>query len=148
MQQFLLAANGDGGMMGMLPMFAIMIAIFYFLIIRPQKKREKQAKEMREALEIGDEVLAAGGIIGRVVSISKDNDSILIESGSANTKLRIAKAAIQTNITSTERLRERQAEAAKAAAEERDRKKGKKSKDEDTSAADEREKELQKKLDQ
>ena len=143
MQQFLLFfGGGEGGFGDILPMLLMMVAIFYFLIIRPQKKRERQAKEMRESLEVGDEILTIGGILGRVVSMRED--SILIESGSANTKLRITRGAVQTNVSSTERLRERQAEAAKSAAEERDRKKS--GKDKDMSAAEQREKELQKKL--
>ena len=130
-------------MMDILPMIVLMVAVFYFLIIRPQKKREKQAKEMRESLEIGDEILTIGGVLGRVVSIKED--SLLIESGSANTKLLIVKGAIQTNITGQEKLRERQA----AAAEERERQKGKKGKGDGTNAmaaAEQREKELEKKL--
>ena len=129
-------------MMDILPMMLIMVAIFYFLLIRPQKKREKAAKEMRESLEIGDEILTIGGVLGRVVNIKED--TLLIESGSANTKLLIVKGAIQTNVTGQDRLRERQA----AAAEERAKQKGKKSDDVSTSAAEQREKELQKKLDQ
>ena len=134
--------------MDILPMMLIMVGIFYFLLIRPQKKRERQAKEMRASLEIGDEVLTIGGILGRVVSIKDDSDTILIESGSANTKLRITKGAIQTNLTGQEKLRERQAEAAKAAADERERKKGGRGRDgaDAMAAAEQREKELQKKM--
>ena len=148
MQQFLLmfgGGEGGGGFGDILPMLLVMVAVFYFLIIRPQKKRERQAKEMRESLEIGDEILTIGGVLGRVVSIK--DDSLLIESGSANTKLRIVKGAIQTNITGQEKLRERQA----AAAEEREKQRGKKGKDDGAdamSAAEKREKELEKKLDQ
>lgn len=132
----------------MLPMMLLMVAIFYFMLIRPQRKKEKAAKEMREAVEIGDEILTIGGILGRVASIR--DDSVLIESGSANTKLRITKTAIQTNVSATERLRERHAEAAKAAAEEKERKKAQKGKGDDAalSSAAEREKELEKKLGQ
>jgi len=147
MQEFMLAA-GEGGTGSMMMMILPMIAIFYFLLIRPQKKREKAAKEMRDSLEVGDEILTVGGILGRVVSLREDSDSILIESGSANTKLRIAKSAIQTNITGQEKVRERQAAQAQSAAEERERKKGGKGKDVDAmKAAEDREKELQKKMD-
>lgn len=147
MQNFFLAAEGGGMFEFMLPLI-LMVAIFYLLLIRPQKKREKQAKEMRSTLEVGDEVLTVGGILGRVVSVK--DDSLLIESGSANTKLRITKAAIQANITAAERMRERQAEMAKTAAEEKESKKGgKKSGRKDDAAvvaAKDREKELEKKL--
>ena len=148
MQEYLLMfGGGEGGFGDILPMLLIMVGIFYFLIIRPQKKRERAAKDMRESLEVGDEILTIGGILGRVVSMRED--SILIESGSANTKLRITKAAVQTNITGQEKMRERQMAAAQSAADERDRRrgKGKKDRDEDSlAAAEAREKELEKKM--
>ena len=144
MQQYLLATGGfDLGLM--MPM-VLMVAIFYLLLIRPQRKRDKQAKEMRNSLEVGDEILTIGGILGRVVNIRED--SLLIESGSANTKIRITKGAVQANITAQENAAERQKAAQQAANEEKQRKKGKGN--DDTSAlaaAEEKEKELEKKLD-
>ena len=136
-------------MFGMMMPLILMVAIFYFLLIRPQKRREKQARDMRAALEVGDEILTIGGILGRVVSISKEGESLLIESGSANTKLRITKGAVQANITAQENAQERQKAAMQAAAEERERRKAAKGKGSDDavlSAAADREKELEKKL--
>jgi len=91
-----------------LPLILI-VAVFYFLMIRPQKKREKQTQEMRSKLEVGDEIITVGGIVGRVVSIK--DDTLVIETGTDRSKLRIAKWAIQTNNTATEKAeQERTAE--------------------------------------
>ena len=139
-------------MMDFMMPLVLMVAIFYLLLIRPQKKREKQAKDMRSNLEVGDEILTVGGILGRVVNMR--DDSILIESGSANTKLRITKTAVQANLTAQERMQERQQAAAAAAAEAKGKKKSEKTgdaKDTDAqtmAAAQEREKELEKKMEQ
>jgi len=113
MQELLLAQEG-GGLMSTLPMLLVMAGIFYFLIIRPQKKREKQAKEMRDSLEVGDEILTVGGILGRVVSIREESDSLLIETGSANTKIRISRGAVQSNLSALEK-QEKEKEAKQAA---------------------------------
>ena len=63
-------ATGDGG--GMLPLvfIVVMFAIFYFLLIRPQAKRQKELKAMIQALEKGDEVVTTGGLIGKITDIS------------------------------------------------------------------------------
>lgn len=87
---------------------ALIIVVFYFLLIRPQKKRDNEAKAMRENIQIGDEILTIGGIVGIVVK--KTEDTVVIETGGDKSKLRIKIAAIQENITLTEK-----AKAAKAA---------------------------------
>lgn len=71
--------------------------MFYFFMIRPQKKREKEVEKMRSSIEVGDEIVTSGGIIGRVVSIRED--TIVIETGSDRSKIRIARWAIQQNNT-------------------------------------------------
>ncbi len=78
-------------------MLVLIIVLFYFFIIRPQKKQEKKEKEMREALEIGDEVVTNGGIVGIVFSIK--DDTIVIETGSDRSKIRVMKWAIAKNLT-------------------------------------------------
>ena len=75
----------------------IMVALFYFMLIRPQKKKEKAEKLMRENLQIGDEILTIGGIYGRVISLKED--TIVIESKSDHSKLTIARWAMQQNLT-------------------------------------------------
>ncbi len=65
------AAGGENALMGMLPII-LMFVILYFLMIRPQMKRQKEHRNMVAALAKGDEVITAGGIVGRVVDV-KDN---------------------------------------------------------------------------
>ena len=75
--------GNNGGFMGMLMTFGPMILLFvafYFLLIRPQQKKEKEVQKMRQSLEVGDEVITIGGIIGRVVSLKEDN--VVLETGS------------------------------------------------------------------
>lgn len=55
-----------------IPMVLILV-VFYFFLIRPQKKREKETQEMRNSLEVGDEIVTVGGIIGTVVSMREDH---------------------------------------------------------------------------
>ena len=71
----------------------IIIVLFYFLLIRPQRKRDKQERDMRNSIEIGDEISTIGGFIGRVVSIK--DDVLVIESSSDRTKLKIYRWAIR-----------------------------------------------------
>ena len=80
----------------LLPLVLIFV-VFYFMLIRPQKKREKAVQQMRSSLEVGDEIVTAGGIIGRVVSIK--DDTLVIETGSDRSKIRIARWAVQANNT-------------------------------------------------
>ena len=77
----------------MLPL-VLVIVIMYFMLIRPQKKKEKETAKMRNNLQVGDEIVTAGGIVGRVVSLRED--TLLIETGSNNTKIRIKRWAIQS----------------------------------------------------
>jgi len=88
------------GMMEMLISFLPMILIFvvmWFILIRPQKKREKEAQQMRNNVQVGDEVTTVGGIVGRVVSLRED--TVVIETGSDRDKIRIKRWAIQSNET-------------------------------------------------
>jgi preprotein translocase subunit YajC len=70
----------------------LMVVLLYFMIYRPQKKQEKRDTEMRNNLEIGDQVTTIGGIIGRVVAIK--DDTFVLETGSDRVKLRFAKTAV------------------------------------------------------
>ena len=71
----------------------ILIVLFYFLLIRPQCKRDKAEREMRNSIEVGDEISTIGGFIGRVVSIK--DDVLVIESSNDRTKLKIYRWAIR-----------------------------------------------------
>lgn len=81
----------------------IMFALLYFMVIRPQKKRDNELKSMQESLEIGDEIVTGGGIVGIVVS--KGDDTVVIETGGARHKLRIKTWAITENVTAQERVK-------------------------------------------
>lgn len=75
----------------------LMIVIFYFLLIRPEKKRTKKMKEMLDNLQVADEVVTTGGIIGRVLSVKED--TVLIETGSDRTRIRVLRTSIAENRT-------------------------------------------------
>ena len=75
----------------------LIFVVFYFLLIRPQRKRDKEIQKMRSSLEVGDEVITSGGIIGRVVSLRED--TLVIETGSDRSKIRIQRWAVQSNNT-------------------------------------------------
>jgi len=94
------AAEQGGGGAFMAIQFGAIVLIFvvmYFLLIRPQKKKEKEAQEMRNSVQVGDEVITAGGIIGRVVSLRED--TVVIETGNDRSKIRVKRWAIQANQT-------------------------------------------------
>jgi preprotein translocase subunit YajC len=86
----------------------LIVFFFYFLLIRPQKKKDKEAKTMRDNIQIGDEIMTIGGIVGIVVR--KNEDTVVIETGGDKSKLRIKNFAVQENLTLLEK-----ANAAKAA---------------------------------
>ncbi len=90
-------AGGAGGLLMPIIMFGVMLLAMYFFIIRPQKKKEKAEKQMRENLQVGDEILTIGGIYGRVISLKED--AIVIESKSDHSKMTIARWAMQQNLT-------------------------------------------------
>ena len=91
------AAGGAVLLIAQLLPLVLVFVVFYFMLIRPQKKRDKEIQKMRSNLEVGDEVVTSGGIIGRVVSLKED--TLVIETGSDRSKLRIARWAVQTNNT-------------------------------------------------
>lgn len=90
-------AGAAGGGIGMIIYLAVMVAIFYFLLIRPQKKRQRAMQNMLDALQVGDEVVTAGGIMGKVASIKED--SVVIETGADKTKIKFEKSSISRVLT-------------------------------------------------
>ena len=69
----------------------LIFAMFYFLMIRPQRKRQKEQQQMMAGLKRGDKVITAGGIYGQIESVSEDSVVIKVESG---TTLRVAKGSV------------------------------------------------------
>jgi preprotein translocase subunit YajC len=83
--------GGDGGLMSFLPII-LMFVLLYFLMIRPQMKRAKEQKAMIEALQKGDEVVTAGGIVGRITKIS---DQYVTVEVAPNTEVVVQRSAVQ-----------------------------------------------------
>lgn len=80
------------GMGSTIMMIVLMIAIFYFLMIRPENKRKKQAEEMRNSLKKGDWLTTIGGIYGRVVTIT--DRTVVIETSEDRVRVEFLKSAI------------------------------------------------------
>ena len=116
------------GSSSMIFMLVGMFALMYFMTIRPQKKRQKEEQEMRNAVEVGDEITTIGGICGKVVIVKEQH--LIIETGADRNRMQITRWAVQQNVTATERVKAER-EAAKAAAEKAkaDKKAGKDKKD-------------------
>jgi preprotein translocase subunit YajC len=82
-----------GGGFGGIIMIAVMFVALYFFMIRPQKKQEKQVKDMRDALQVGDEITTIGGLIGKIVSIK--DETLVMETSRDGTKIRILRSAVR-----------------------------------------------------
>jgi preprotein translocase subunit YajC len=89
-------AGAGGGAIGLLPIF-LLIPVLYFVMIRPQQKRQRQWQEMLGSIKTGDRVTTAGGIRGIIVSIK--DDTIVIRVAPDSVKLEVAKSAIASVIT-------------------------------------------------
>lgn len=105
--------GGKGGA-GMIIWMVVIFGVMYFLMIRPQKKKQKEEQTMRDNLQIGDEITTIGGIIGKIVTVK--DDSLIIETGADRNHMKITRWAIQQNNTANEKLAAER-EAAKEAAE-------------------------------
>ena len=97
---FLETASGSGSMWSSIIMKALIIVVFWFFIIRPQRKKDKETAKMRSELQVGDEIVTIGGIIGIIVSMKED--SLVIETGSDRSKVRLARWAISGKNTTAE----------------------------------------------
>ena len=86
-----LPGGGDSGLMGFLPI-VLMFALLYFLMIRPQMKRAKETKAMIDALQKGDEVVAVGGLVGKIVDLSDQYATLEI---APETKILVQRPAVQ-----------------------------------------------------
>lgn len=95
-------APAQPGAFDMLPMMILMIVIFYFLLIRPQTKREKERKKMVEALKSGDSVVTRGGIVGTVQSVKADTVTVR----SLESKFELEKYSVERQITDKSELKE------------------------------------------
>ena len=106
-----LTTTATTGMASPLIMMVLMIAIFYFMLIRPENKRKKEAEQMRSNVKVGDRITTIGGIVGEVVNVK--DEKFVIETGADRVRIEFAKWALSSNETATEAA---QAEAKKAQA--------------------------------
>lgn len=81
------------GTWGSIIFMVVIFAAMYFLMIRPQKKQEREVNNMRNNLQVGDEITTIGGIIGKIVSIKEE--TVMIETGHDRTKIRILRTAVR-----------------------------------------------------
>ena len=109
MVNFLTATAAPGGMGSTIVMMLAMLAIFYFMLIRPENKRKKEAEQMRSSVRKGDKITTIGGIVGTVVDVKENN--IVIETSADQVRVEFAKWAISSNETAAENAK---AEAKKA----------------------------------
>ena len=111
-------------------MWGGLLVVFYFLLIRPNSKKQKREQEMRNNIAIGDDITTIGGIQGRIIAVKEDEDAFVIETGPDRTKMKFKKWAISSVDTVkdtpenakksfTEKLAERKA-AKEAAKEEKE----------------------------
>ena len=130
MFHFLTAAAdpaATGGLAGTFFVLIGMFALMYFIMIRPENKRKKEAEQMRANLKTGDEITTIGGITGKVVSVKEDR--FVIETGADQVRIEFAKWALSTNDTAAAAAKEKQKKEqeakAKAKAAKRAQKEGK-----------------------
>lgn len=105
------------GLMNILWLVLLLLA-FYFILIRPQRKKEKKDAEMRKNIQIGDEIVSAGGIVGIVCKL--EEKTLVIETGGDRSKIRLMRWAVSQNLDAE---KEAAATSAAKAAEKKDKKK-------------------------
>ena len=86
-----------GGLLGMILPLILVIGVFYFMMIRPENKRKKEAEQMRSSVKVGDNITTIGGIVGKVVNVK--DDKIVIETSADQVRMELLKWAISTNET-------------------------------------------------
>ena len=110
------STDQTGGMFGgpyMILMLVLFIGIFYFMILRPEKKKKKEADDLRNSLHKGDKITTIGGIMGKIVDIK--DEKIVIETSEDQVRMELQKWAVMTNDTA-EKEKTKRAEEAKEAA--------------------------------
>jgi preprotein translocase subunit YajC len=105
--------NGSS-MAGSVVMIVAMLAVFYFMLIRPENKRKKEAEEMRSSLKVGDKITTIGGIVGTVVNVK--DDKFVMETGADQVRVELAKWALSTNDSAAERAKEEKQKSMEAKA--------------------------------
>ena len=110
-------------LVGTIAIWVVVIAIFYFCFMRPQKKKQKQEEELRNNIEIGDDITTIGGIVGKVISVRVDDDTFVLETASDKTRMRFKKWAISSVDTPDKQPKDPKKEKAEKAEKEDKKKK-------------------------
>jgi len=110
------AVPEGGGLGTTIFMLVAMVLVFYFMLIRPENKRKKEAEQLRSSIKVGDQVTTIGGIVGKVVSVK--DEKFVLETGADQVRIEFLKWALSSNDTATAAAKEaaKKAEEAKAKA--------------------------------
>ena len=119
-------AAPTGGGLEMIIMLVVMIGVFYFMLIRPENKRKKEAEATRNSIKVGDQVTTIGGIVGKVVHVK--DDKFVMETSADQVRIEFTKWAISTNDSADAAAKEEAKKAAEAKAKARAEKKASKQK--------------------
>ena len=107
-----------GGSWWIILVYVGLFAVLYFLLIRPNSKKKKREQEMRNNIDIGDDITTIGGIQGRIIALKEDEDAFVIETGPDRTKMKFKKWAISSvdtiKETAEDKAREEKAKAREA----------------------------------
>ncbi len=115
MFNFLAAPAPEGnGLATTVIMLVVMVAVFYFMLIRPENKRKKEAEQLRSSLKVGDKVNTIGGIVGTVVNVKEE--TFVLETGADQVRIEFQKWALSTNETAAAAAKEEAQKAAEAKA--------------------------------
>ncbi len=120
-------ALGSGGMGGTIVMLLVMVGVFYFMLIRPENKRKKEAEQTRNNIKVGDQITTIGGVIGTVVSVK--DEKFVMETSADQVRVEFAKWAISSNDSAAARVKEEAEAKAKEKAAKKAAKKASKKKE-------------------
>ena len=118
------AEAGGGQMVSTIVMLVLMVGVFYFMLIRPENKRKKEAEQLRSSVKVGDKITTIGGITGTVVNVK--DDKFVIETGADQVRIELMKWALSTNDTAAAAAKEEAKKAEEAKAKAKAEKKAKK----------------------
>jgi len=96
--------EAGGSMISTVVMLVVMLGVFYFMLIRPENKRKKEAEQMRSAVKVGDEIITIGGVVGTVVNVKEER--IVLETSADRVRIEFTKWAISSNETAAAAAKE------------------------------------------